>query len=185
MVSTPRISLKTELKDRVLWFDGDTSVSPDKLVSMLLRGVDVSSLHVLEITPEVEQYNRLAEHRITVKDQIRPLSFDWKFNKAYQLIDVEDFVYEALQHEIKGMTKEQKTQRVERTVKELALYRKQSLITVLKLMIFIIDTFEQQGIVWGVGRGSSVSSYVLFLIGVHDVDSVEYDLPIEDFLHTK
>jgi DNA polymerase III alpha subunit len=37
-------------------------------------------------------------------------------------------------------------------------------------------------IVWGVGRGSSVASYVLFLIGIHKVDSLYYDLPIEEFL---
>jgi DNA polymerase III alpha subunit len=37
--------------------------------------------------------------------------------------------------------------------------------------------------VWGIGRGSSVSSYVLYVLGVHDVDSYAYDLDIGDFLH--
>ena len=41
---------------------------------------------------------------------------------------------------------------------------------------------RKNNIVWGVGRGSSVSSYVLFLMGVHKVDSMKYNLDIKDFL---
>ncbi len=37
-------------------------------------------------------------------------------------------------------------------------------------------------VIWGVGRGSSVASYVLYLIGIHKVDSMYYDLPINEFL---
>jgi DNA polymerase III alpha subunit len=37
-------------------------------------------------------------------------------------------------------------------------------------------------IVWGVGRGSSVASYVLFLIGIHKVNSLKYNLDIKEFL---
>jgi DNA polymerase III alpha subunit len=36
--------------------------------------------------------------------------------------------------------------------------------------------------VWGVGRGSSVASYVLFLIGVHRIDSMKYNLDYKEFL---
>jgi DNA polymerase III alpha subunit len=41
---------------------------------------------------------------------------------------------------------------------------------------------REHGVVWGVGRGSSVASYVLFLIGIHKIDSLYYDLPIDEFL---
>jgi DNA polymerase III alpha subunit len=41
---------------------------------------------------------------------------------------------------------------------------------------------REKDIVWGVGRGSSVASYVLYLIGVHKIDSLFFDLDIEDFL---
>jgi DNA polymerase III alpha subunit len=47
---------------------------------------------------------------------------------------------------------------------------------------YIIDLMRKNNIVWGVGRGSSVSSYVLFLMGVHKVDSMKYNLDIKDFL---
>ena len=47
---------------------------------------------------------------------------------------------------------------------------------------YMIDTFRKNDIVWGVGRGSSVASYVLFLIGVHKTDSMLYELDVTEFL---
>ena len=55
------------------------------------------------------------------------------------------------------------------------------MLDVLKSMKYIVDTLRENGIIWGVGRGSSVASYVLFLIGVHKIDSVKYNIPIEEF----
>ncbi len=55
------------------------------------------------------------------------------------------------------------------------------MLVLLKTMKYIVDTLRENNIVWGVGRGSSVASYVLFLLGVHKIDSVKYDLPIEEF----
>jgi DNA polymerase III alpha subunit len=37
-------------------------------------------------------------------------------------------------------------------------------------------------LIWGVGRGSSVASYVLYLLGVHRIDSMYYELNPEEFL---
>ena len=55
------------------------------------------------------------------------------------------------------------------------------MIPVLKAMKYIVDTLRANNVVWGVGRGSSVASYVLFIIGVHKIDSVKYKLPINEF----
>jgi len=52
---------------------------------------------------------------------------------------------------------------------------------VLHVMKYVVDTLRENQIVWGVGRGSSVASYVLYLIGVHKIDSIKYKLPIEEF----
>jgi len=49
-------------------------------------------------------------------------------------------------------------------------------------MIYIVDMMRKNNLVWGVGRGSSVASYVLYLIGIHKIDSLKYNLNIEEFL---
>jgi DNA polymerase III alpha subunit len=74
-------------------------------------------------------------------------------------------------------TKEQ----TDRVSQELELYIKNDMLDVLFVMKYIVDTLRANNVVWGVGRGSSVASYVLYLIGVHKVDSIKYNLPIEEF----
>jgi DNA polymerase III alpha subunit len=75
-------------------------------------------------------------------------------------------------------TTPEQTQRVDR---ELELFVKTGMYDLLHVMKYVVDTLRSNNVVWGVGRGSSVASYVLYLIGVHKVDSVKYKLPIEEF----
>ena len=72
--------------------------------------------------------------------------------------------------------------RLDRVHMELRRFEEHGLLDVLRTLLYIINTLEEAGVPWGVGRGSSVASYILFLIGVHDVDSIEYDLDFDEFL---
>lgn len=69
-----------------------------------------------------------------------------------------------------------------RVLDELTEFEKRNMIRVLQWLKFFIDTCLQENIVWGVGRGSSVSSFVLYLLNVHKIDSIKYNLDWRDFL---
>lgn len=69
-----------------------------------------------------------------------------------------------------------------RVGEELVLFVQHDMIDVLKYLKYLVDTMRQNNIVWGVGRGSSVASYCLYLLGVHKVDSIKYGLDIHEFL---
>ena len=69
-----------------------------------------------------------------------------------------------------------------RVSEELELFIQYKMMNVLRYVKYLVDTMRKEGIVWGVGRGSSVASYVLYLIGVHKVDSIKYNLDIREFL---
>lgn len=71
---------------------------------------------------------------------------------------------------------------VERIRKELNLFQKYNMLQVLLYLKYLVDTIRKNNIVCGVGRGSSVASYALFLIGVHKIDSLKYQLDINEFL---
>ena len=71
---------------------------------------------------------------------------------------------------------------VERVGKELIMYQERNMLPLLNFLRYFIAVMREKDIVWGVGRGSSVASYVLYLIGVHKIDSLFFDLDIEDFL---
>jgi hypothetical protein len=71
---------------------------------------------------------------------------------------------------------------LQRCGEELLLYQERDLFNLLRYMKYLVDTLRQNNIVWGVGRGSSVSSFVLYKIGVHRINSLYYDLDPTEFL---
>ena len=71
---------------------------------------------------------------------------------------------------------------MQRVWEELDAFKERDMHNLLRYMIYLVDFMREHNIVWGVGRGSSVSSYVLYLIGIHKVDSIKYGLDINEFL---
>ena len=95
---------------------------------------------------------------------------NWFIPNEYKQLDIEEFLVTQCPE-----------QNYPRLIEELALFKQYNMIPVLKTMKYVVDTLRTNNIVWGVGRGSSVSSYVLYLIGIHKIDSVKYALPIDEF----
>ena len=71
---------------------------------------------------------------------------------------------------------------LQRVGEELILYQERNLFDLLRQLKYVVDTWRKNKIVWGVGRGSSVASYVLYLLGVHRINSMYYDLDVREFL---
>lgn len=97
---------------------------------------------------------------------------DWLMPETYKTLDIEQWL------RAKCVTSVQ----LARVDAELALFVKHQMCDVLRLLRYIVDTLRANNVMWGVGRGSSVASYCLFLIGVHRIDSLLYDLPINEFI---
>ncbi len=182
METTPQHLNKTELHDRTLWFDGDSSYPADSVTRSLVRD---GGLFVDKITRDINMYNLYVppEEQLRVKTECRELKFDWVIPEEFKNINVRQFVIAKLEAESEKFNDAEISARAVRLHKELKLFEKHALIDVLRVLIYIINTLHNEKVVWGVGRGSSVSSYVLYLLGVHDVDAVEYDLDVTDFLH--
>ena len=65
---------------------------------------------------------------------------------------------------------------------ELMLYQERDLFDLLRYLAYLVSVMRENRIIWGVGRGSSVASYVLYKLGVHRIDSLCYNLNIGEFL---
>jgi hypothetical protein len=65
---------------------------------------------------------------------------------------------------------------------ELELFEKYNMLDLLKYLKFLVDTMRKNNVLWGVGRGSSVASYCLYLLGIHKINSLKYNLDIREFL---
>ncbi len=98
----------------------------------------------------------------------------WLIPEEYQKLDVESLV-------LSLCNTDEERQRVNM---EMEYFKKVNWIPVLQTLKYIVDTMRQNQIVWGVGRGSSVASYTLFLLGVHKIDSIYYQLDFKEFAKT-
>jgi DNA polymerase III alpha subunit len=180
------MELYTVLTDRTLWFDGDSTVSSDNISQWI--GMDPGkNIYIDHLTDDIIQYNKLVPvtDQMTVKTEVREFDLTWNIPDEFKRLNINDFVYDKLLQVEKQeqLTEYQMQSRMERVSYELSLFYKLKLHNIIKTIIYVIHTYTQNNTVWGVGRGSSVSSYILYLIGVHDIDSVEYDLDVLEFLH--
>ena len=140
-------------------------------IELLYRGENIEDVPFIS----AEQYNEFAKEldlpSITDKAD---WSLDFNIPQHYKDLDVEEFVYAKLL--------QRTPEEVNRVEMELAEFRARNLFPVLQLLIYIVDTLRKNNLVWGVGRGSCVASYCLFLIGIHKVNSLDYNLDIREFL---
>lgn len=97
---------------------------------------------------------------------------NWFIPEEYKKFDIAQYVLNQCHTE----------EELQRAGKELLLYQERDMFILLQYLKYLVDTMRANNIVWGVGRGSSVASFVLYLIGVHKINSLYYDLPIEEFL---
>jgi DNA polymerase III alpha subunit len=118
--------------------------------------------------PRVQKY-QLQQLDIENFDRLRQQQ--WFMPQYYQNLDIEGELL-SLCH-----THEQQT----RVRQELLLFKKNNLLNLVRYLKYLVDTMTQNNIVWGVGRGSSVASYVLYLIGLHMVDPIKYQIPLTEF----
>jgi DNA polymerase III alpha subunit len=71
---------------------------------------------------------------------------------------------------------------LQRCGQELLLYQERNLFDLLRYLAYLVAVMKSNCVIWGVGRGSSVASYVLYKLGVHRIDSLYYNLDINEFL---
>lgn len=66
---------------------------------------------------------------------------------------------------------------IDRIEQELSFFDKTNNIKFLIRLDRMVKQFKEQNVVWGVGRGSSIASYVLYLLEVHDINPCVYGIP--------
>lgn len=105
-------------------------------------------------------------------DTIEEAVGKWYMPKQYQDIDLDLYFAQRVSS----------LEEAERVALELALFRERNMEQLLKFMIYLVDIMKENKIVWGVGRGSSVSSFLLFLVGLHSINPIKYELDIREFI---
>ena len=153
----------------------ETNISIDEKtgLELLYRNKSIDNLSFS--SDIIEKFNSAADELSIDKINRFVESKEFNMPQVYKEIDVPSFIRNLLPA---GMDKRY----IDRVEEELVLFETRNLFPILQLLIYIVSTMRKNKIVWGVGRGSSVASYCLYLIGVHRIDSVKYNLDIHEFL---
>jgi DNA polymerase III alpha subunit len=155
------------------------------LVDMIYSG-HVDKCHVVLCDPsdDIEKFNAaMREQYLPELKQYIPLDVDQKtFDGALQSEWFMPDEYKQLTIQNYILNKCKTDQEIERVSEELKAFRERDMFNLLRYMVYLVDFMRENNIVWGVGRGSSVASYVLYLIGVHRINSIQFNLDWREFL---
>ena len=182
--------LSTDLDERTLRFDGVSILSPELVARALVRVVPPSMIRVREATPEIESFNAQvteAEHiRLEAPEPVA-LDMSWRLPDEYKNLNLDEHIARAFgdRHPefVKKYTSEQYDQAILRIADELEQIERRGMKEFMRTIIFVLDTFRRTGVIWGVGRGSSCACYILFVLGLHSVDCIQHEIPLEEFFH--
>ena len=123
----------------------------------------------MENTPELIEY---VDPNQTLEEFDNSKQSSWHLPPEYLNMDIVKYVLDKCTSEAE----------LQRAGEELIKFQEREMFILLKYLKYLVDTMRKHNIVWGVGRGSSVASFVLFLLEIHRINSLYYDLSIDEFL---
>lgn len=163
---------------------GEIIYNESDLVNMVMSGATIESLKgmlvesglnletasaYLEQVPELIEYS-FTDMTVEEFDVMKQNS--WHMPDKYKQLDIAEYVLSLCDSD----------EKLQRCGQELLLFQERNLFNLLRYLKYLVDTLRANNMIWGVGRGSSVASYVLYLLGVHRIDSIFYDLDPSEFL---
>ena len=169
--------MKTDQYGQIIYNESD-------LVNMIMSGATIEGLKGMLVESGVnletastylEQIPELVEYAftdMTVEEFDIMKQNTWHMPNEYKNLDIAEYILSLCDSDTK----------LQRCGQELLLFQERNLFDLLRYLKYLVDTLRSHNMIWGVGRGSSVASYVLYLLGVHRIDSIYYDLEPTEFL---
>ena len=131
--------------------------------------ISLGDILYIESKPELIEY---IDPKLSIEDFDNNNQANWYMPVEYAELDIAKYVLDQCTNEAE----------LQRAGEELILFQERNMFVLLQYLKYLVDTMHKNNIVWGVGRGSSVASFVLFLLEIHRINSLYYDLSIDEFL---
>ena len=163
---------------------GELIFEEEDILHLLMQGKDPSTFNGMIVDDTVDlscmpdsltlvpNFQQQRFHNGSVPDWHYQNQQQWRMPDSYKNLDIAKYVLSLCYSEAE----------LQRCGQELLLFQERDLFSLLRYLKYLVDTMKENHIIWGVGRGSSVASYVLYKLGVHRIDSLYYNLDIHEFL---
>jgi len=167
--------MKTDMYGRQLLDEADLCQiylsDPDKVINHALVTADIQFASGLELTnlPHLVNY---VQETLTLAEFDNLSQDNWYMPDEYKSLDIAKLVLDCCKTDSE----------LQRVGEELIKFQEREMFPLLRYCKYLVDTMRKHNVIWGVGRGSSVASYVLYLIGIHRINSLHYDISIDEFL---
>ena len=144
---------------------------PQRTIKSIITDKPITLSDIID-TSELPTFITYESPNLSVKEFDESLQNNWKIPESYKNFDIAQYVLDLCASDAE----------LQRAGQELLMFQEREMFPLLIYLKYLVDTMREHDIVWGVGRGSSVSSFVLFLIGIHRINSLYFDLSIDEFL---
>ena len=146
-------------------------IDPNRQLKLLL----VKEVMTFDPELDLQKLPELLEYQIsdqTIEEFDDKRSNEWFIPDEYKNFDIAKWVLEQCKTD----------EELQRAGEELIMFQERGMFILLQYLKYLVDTMRTNNIVWGVGRGSSIASFVLYLIGIHRIHSLYYQISINEFL---
>jgi hypothetical protein len=158
--------------NRTLLRDGTSIVTPFEYARMIIQRKDINGVKAVDSFD-----SRLYEFRSGVNISGELIDVHVSPAAVSESVDYFEWILAIIQKSdrFSGAGEE-----VERILEEVEFFSKHNHLPFLKKVYELIQRFKHENVLWGVGRGSSCASYVLFLLEIHDVNALRYKIPFSE-----
>jgi len=162
---------------------GDYVLDEKEVVEVLYNNpnVDLTKVNITEVQKfneaveslyiDTEKLAQYTEPNVSVEEFDNQYQQNWHMPQQYKDLDIAKYLLDLCSNDAE----------LQRVGHELLEYQKIDFFDALRFLKYFVDTMRENNVVWGVGRGSSVASHVLYLLGVHKIDSLKYNLDPDEF----
>jgi DNA polymerase III alpha subunit len=170
-----------ELEDRIITDKGEVVAKLDLLLKKALSHEIFTNI-LTEDHDEVRLYNKkMGKTLIPIwknekEEYPSDNTYQWTIPLEYQTLNIEELVIQNLIH--KQLIKKEYVERLEL---ELNIMEEKNMFPFIRCLLYVVDSFKKNNVVWGIGRGSSCASLILYILDINKVDPVKYNIPHEEF----
>jgi hypothetical protein len=163
---------------------GEMIFAEDDVIDLVMQGRNIVDLErmIVDASVDLAQWPDMLDpvpdfqqqriHNWSVPEWHAQNQRTWHMPAQYGELDIAAYILSLCRNEAE----------LQRCGEELLLYQERDLFDLLRYLKYLVDVMSANQIIWGVGRGSSVASFVLFKLGVHRIDSLYYNLDPAEFL---
>jgi len=163
---------------------GELIFAETDVIDLVLKGQDLSALDgmIVDSTVDLDRMPDILDtvpglqkqkfHTVSVPEWHSQQQTNWHMPDEYKQLDIAAHILGLCESEAE----------LQRCGAELLLYQERNLFDLLRYLKYLVDVMKQHNVIWGVGRGSSVASYALYKLGVHRINSMYYNLDVDEFL---